>query len=414
VASLSVLTALAVTGAVSGNGPFVAQTPVANLIQLQYFLIALCVPLLLLASVVRQHARATQALREEEQRYREVVECQTDLVCRYLPDTTLTFVNEAYCRYFARRREELLGTRFLGLIPESARAGSLRHIGSLMEHPRAEVIEHEVVLPDGGAGWQRWTNHAICDASGKVVEFQAIGHDITQRRRAEEALRASLQKVQELAGRLIAAQESERSRIAGELHDDFGQRLAAISLGLSLLRRKSDSEARLQIESLQRGLAELADEIRDLSHELHPGVLRHGGLGPALSARAAEFSRHHGIEVAVDAQDDGPMPADLALCLYRVAQEALQNVARHAHATRAEVVLRRERAGVWMTVTDDGRGFDPRAASSGLGLISLEERVRQAGGSLIIESKPLRGTRMRIDVPIGETAHAHATGAPGR
>jgi PAS domain S-box-containing protein len=132
-----------------------------------------------------------RALRESEERYRSVVEHQTDLICRYLPDTTLTFVNDAYCRYWKRTREELIGTKFVELIPEGSRTVVLRHVASVVERPREETNEHQVLLPDGNIGWQQWIDRVIHDAEGRVVELQGIGRDVTERRRAEDALRDS-------------------------------------------------------------------------------------------------------------------------------------------------------------------------------------------------------------------------------
>src|SRR5215813_3582162 len=147
-----------------------------------------------------KRARAVKALRESEERYRSVVESQTELICRYLPDTTLTFVNDAYCRYFGKKQEELIGVKFLDFIPEPAREVARKHIESLVENPRVEIDEHEVLLPNGAIGWQQWIDHAILDASGKVVEFQAVGRDITElkeveqeRREGEERLRLALE-----------------------------------------------------------------------------------------------------------------------------------------------------------------------------------------------------------------------------
>jgi len=135
-----------------------------------------------------RHWHASRELAESEQRYRNVLETQTELICRYLPDTTLTFVNDAYCRFFERSREQLVGSRFLELLPEKARIETRAHIQNLIDRPESMIYEHEVLLPDGTIGWQQWTDHVITRTDG-VVELQGIGRDITQQKRTETALR---------------------------------------------------------------------------------------------------------------------------------------------------------------------------------------------------------------------------------
>jgi two-component system cell cycle sensor histidine kinase/response regulator CckA len=142
----------------------------------------------------RRRRTMEQDLRASEERYREVVESQTQMVCRYLPDTTLTFVNEAYCRFFGRSREELLGKRFMELIPEASRADILKRIEYLLGDGRLTSHEHEVTLPDGSIGWMQWDDYVIYDDHGKPTECQGIGRDITGRKKAEEALVQSEQR----------------------------------------------------------------------------------------------------------------------------------------------------------------------------------------------------------------------------
>ena len=151
-------------------------------------LVVLAQATLILALLVSRAKRkgAERELRESEERYREVVESQTELVCRYLPDTTLTFVNEAYCRFFGQRREALIGRKFLELIPEKDRAAALEHVSSLAMHAQPVAYEHQVLMPDGSIRWQEWTDHTIRLPHG-AVELQGIGRDVTDRKRAEEA-----------------------------------------------------------------------------------------------------------------------------------------------------------------------------------------------------------------------------------
>jgi two-component system sensor histidine kinase UhpB len=205
----------------------------------------------------------------------------------------------------------------------------------------------------------------------------------------------------------------ERTHIARELHDDVNQQLAALSIALSSLKRRLPSEAaeaQQEVTRLQQQTIALSEAIRHLSHELHPGVLQHAGLAAALQRDCTAFSRQHGIDVTFHA-DAGleEIPADVALCLYRVAQEALHNLARHARARQAAVALTRSGDILELRIADDGQGFDLAAARrrGGLGLMSIDERVRLVQGGVHIVTEPQRGTELRVRVPL----HAD-TGTP--
>jgi formate hydrogenlyase transcriptional activator len=164
-----------------------------------------------------ERKRAEEALRESEERYRNVVETQTELICRFLPDTTLTFVNDAYCRYFRRTREQLIGTKFLELIPFSARGAVLENIAMLCTYSETKASEHEhqVSRPDGSIGWQRWINHLLVDRDGRFAEIQGVGRDITARKRAEEELKEALSEIKRLKERLEAENVYLRSEVLG-------------------------------------------------------------------------------------------------------------------------------------------------------------------------------------------------------
>ncbi|MCV3244086.1 histidine kinase [Mesorhizobium sp. ZC-5] len=226
-------------------------------------------------------------------------------------------------------------------------------------------------------------------------------------RAKEGELRVSYDQVRQLAGRLIYAQEEERTRIARELHDDVGQRVASLSIGLSSLKRRvpnPDEIARSELSGLQQQVVGLAKDLRDLSHELHPGALEHVGLLEALRGRCEEINGESGTRVDIEVADGWSEVADdIELCLYRVAQEALRNITKHADATTARISLARQNGQVVMRITDDGRGFQENGSNGqhGIGLLSMRERVRMLEGSFEVESSS-RGTVATVVIPTGE------------
>jgi signal transduction histidine kinase len=226
-----------------------------------------------------------------------------------------------------------------------------------------------------------------------------------RRQRVERALLNSRNEVSDLAGRLIVAQEDERKRIARELHDDLSQQLAAVAIFVSSIRR--DLSASMpkdyrKIEELQGRLGLLHNGIHQLSHELHPAALENIGLDAALQQHADELNRLTGITVNVKTcLESEVISPDVALCLYRVAQESLHNAAKHSGTQHAELTVGRVGNELELVVTDRGRGFNSnvRRKLRGLGLTSMEERVRLVGGTLDIESTPQNGTSVRVRVP---------------
>jgi signal transduction histidine kinase len=220
----------------------------------------------------------------------------------------------------------------------------------------------------------------------------------TQRKQAEQSRRFSQG--------LVAAQESERARIASELHDDIIQRVALIGGEVAGLERAIPAppeQVTLRIDGLREELHDLAAEIRAMARRAHPSVLAHLGLVPALEALGRELGEAEGLTVTVMTRVEGGVddlaPA-AALSLYRVAQEGLRNVARHAGVREAVIELGRDAAGLLLTVTDRGQGFDPAAtAGRGLGLLSLAERLRAVQGRLSVESPSGKGTRLVAWVP---------------
>jgi signal transduction histidine kinase len=212
--------------------------------------------------------------------------------------------------------------------------------------------------------------------------------------------------LKQLTGRLLQAQEEERRRLARELHDGLNQQLAMLTVELGVLARQvPDDLARLRDEilNLRRRTEELSNDVRNMTHHLHPGALEHLGLVPALRSHCSDFSRHQHIQVRFTAEGEvGHIPREVALSLYRIAQEALRNVAKHSGAREAWVEIARRGHHLRLLVLDEGRGFAPSKTKGnlGLGLISIKERVQLIHGSLSVSSAPEHGTRIEVYVPI--------------
>jgi PAS domain S-box-containing protein len=235
--------------------------------------------------------------------------------------------------------------------------------------------------------------------------------DITDRKRAE-------QELEELAGRLIHAQEQERSRIGRELHDHISQMLGVLTIRMDQLRADEATPPAVAaaLEELRQSTTEITDDIHGLSHRLHSSALDYLGLAPALQKLVSEFSARHGI--AIDFEHGAlpaSLPSDVALCLFRVTEESLTNIAKHSQAKSARVRVNGSSDGIHLTVEDAGRGFDVDSLERrvGLGFVSMRERLRVLRGTVRVDSAPSRGTRIDVWVPAtslvpvttGEAAH---------
>jgi two-component system, NarL family, sensor histidine kinase UhpB len=240
------------------------------------------------------------------------------------------------------------------------------------------------------------------------VAIQERNHTMASLRGNEAALRRSYARARELAQKLIAAQEIERTRIARDMHDDINQQLAALSISISSLRSRVVGEPELQnaLNSLQERTIALSEQVRQLSHDLHPGTLEHMGLVPALRGHCTEFGQRHRLHLEFIADRSlGPVPKDVSICLFRIVQEGLRNVVNHAESSTATVWLSRSDDDLELTIADSGRGFDPESQTQGgLGLLSISERARLVGGTLSIRSSPGRGTMLQVQIPMARLA----------
>jgi PAS domain S-box-containing protein len=364
----------------------------------------------ILVEEIAERRRAEEAVRCEKEFSDTTIDSLPGVFYHFDEDGRLLRWNENFERVTGYSREEIARMRALDFFVGDDRRRIKEKI-SLVFAKGEETAEADFICKDGRAIPYYFTGRRVLfDAKPCLV---GVGIDISERKRAEEALRASKRalresynRIQDLAGRLIVAQEEERKHIARELHDDLNQQVAALAIGLGKIERQLpelSGPARDHLTKLEDRATELSERIRRLSHELHSSTLEHVGLAEALQLHCSEFSDQQGIAVSLGIDGDiEPLSPDVALCLYRVAQEALRNVFRHSGAKSAEVRLAANGEGIEMRVADRGRGFNLEEASKrGLGLVSMEERVRLLGGILEIKSRPGYGTELRVQVPAG-------------
>jgi signal transduction histidine kinase len=240
--------------------------------------------------------------------------------------------------------------------------------------------------------------------SGRAKEIPA--RNPAQPEQGEVALLQYQQELRSLTARLISAQEIESRRLARELHDVFCQKLAVLGMNVTALEQASaqlPETFRYQLRRLGLQITELGNEIQQMSRQMHPAILNDLGLPAALESECLTFSRQYGIPLEFRHSRVPPaIPDDISLCLYRVTQECLRNIAKHARENRVSVVLAGSRREITLVVQDVDGGFDPVEVrgKGGLGLISMEERVRYVKGTFSIQSRPGVGTTVRIRIPL--------------
>jgi two-component system, LuxR family, sensor kinase FixL len=280
-----------------------------------------------------------------------------------------------------------------------------RAVRRAMEDLTDYTEEYRVSLPDGTHRWLAARGRAYSAGDGKPARMLGASVDITERRRAETAAR-------ELGGRLINAQEDERRRIARDLHDGLSQTLALISVELEMFGQQPPTQAGAiagRMQGFSEELKSLASEVHRLAHDLHPAKLDQLGLTAAVRGFCKEQAMAHEIAIEFQSRDvPSALPDDTALCLYRITQEALQNVVKHSGATAAKVELEVIGCELQLVVADDGHGFDLPAVelNASLGIVGMRERVRMLHGQISLQSHPGEGTRIEVRVPIPPQAAA--------
>jgi PAS domain S-box-containing protein len=336
---------------------------------------------------------AYRELRASEERYRELFENANDIVFTTDLAGTFTSVNRAGEQLSGYRRDETAGMKLSDLMPREYLEQARQMLARKLAGQESTTYEMELVARDGRRVPLEVSTRLIYQ-DGKPVGVQGIARDITERKRAQEALR-----------RLNAALEDEAKRIAHALHDEAGQVLAAVYLAVADAARELPAPAPERLGRIRVLLDEVDEQLRRLSHELRPTILDDLGLGPGLEFLAGGTSKRTGLPIAVEASTEGRLSPAIEIAVYRSVQEALSNVTRHARATCVRIELRCDPGTIRCVVRDDGIGFDvacvqARRGDRGLGLDGIQERLHALGGLLRITSGPGQGTELAMTIPL--------------
>lgn len=297
--------------------------------------------------------------------------------------------------------------QWLERIHPDDRARVLDHLDAYLTRRRQEFREeYRIRRGDGGWIWVLDRGIALWSEAGHAVRMVGSEKEITERKQAEDLLRRHEAHLKELTTKLLSAQERERQRLARELHDDFTQRLAVLAVDIGSLERSSPSDPSLQdhLQHLRQAAGQLAHDAQAFAYQLHPSLLEHLGLEAAVRDHVDEFRRRTELSVRYVRRDiPKSIPIDTATCLYRVTQECLQNIQKHAEASEVLVRLLSTPKGVGVCIRDNGKGFSPDqdgVPSPGLGLISMEERVHLMNGIFRVRTQSGKGTEVHAWVPM--------------
>jgi PAS domain S-box-containing protein len=388
--------------------------------------------------------RVERTLHQTEDRYRHVVEAQTDLICRYKPDTTLTFVNDTYCRCFGRTHDELIGRRFIELIPEAERQPAIDRVRSLVADGRTLSYAQQVTTADGATRWQQWLDHPIVDGAGKVVEIQGIGRDITELKAAESEAKQRREQVTHLTRVAILGELS--GALAHELNQPMTAILSNAQTAERLLRKESPDLAELReiVKDIVADDIRAGEVIRRLRAMLKPGAATFQAIDvTALLAEVLVLLRAQLLEqhVTVVERFSGPLPTvngdrvQLQQVMLNLLMNACEAMRDNDPGDRTLVARASHDDGfVTVSVSDRGPGLAPQVAERlfepffttkaeglGLGLSICRSIVSLHGGTISARNNPDRGATVAFTIPVAqpvtkparEREHERTEGAEG-
>ncbi len=366
-----------------------------------------------LEALVQRLQRQDDDLTDSESRYRLLADNLVDHVFVLDLDGNTRFVSP-FAKTLLGYSEEEADNWVVGwnVTPASLKAGEkiFKEVFSYTKQKKQDPskgwsLQTETMRKDGSTVWTESDISLLRDSRGQPIGILGIARDITKRKKAEDALKHSESQLRLLSRRILEIQEKERSRIARDLHDQLGQDIVYLKMKAIMLAEQlgSDSATHNQV----RELVELADKLQISSHQIavgiRPGMLDNLGLAKAVQWYAEEFERRTGISCIVDASAaQMEAPPTIATAAYRILQETLTNIWKHASASQVEIEIITEAEMITLRVLDDGIGFDHKSISKegALGLLGMQERAQLADGKLTISSSPGNGTKITVNLPL--------------
>ncbi len=354
------------------------------------------------AAVKRQQAE--EELRKTTQTLKALIQASPVAIDVLDLDGKVKMWNPAAEKMFGWTEEEVLGQP-LPRIPKDKQDEFRELYKSVLQGNSLSGLEIRRQKKDGSLIDVSISTAPIRDADGNIIGSMGILTDITEKKQTGVKLKNSLDQLRALAAHLQTVREEERKKIARELHDESGQLLASVHIGLSEMERELPSTSQKKLAEVKDLLTQIEEHLRNLSHELYPSILDDLGLLPALQSLADKVSARTGIRINLEGSPNSRLRSSIETTLYRTVQEALNNVARHANATTVKVRLLEADGLVHCSIQDDGVGFDVltvlgHKARESLGLVAIRERVGALGGRMKINSAPNQGTELCVEIPL--------------
>jgi PAS domain S-box-containing protein len=362
---------------------------------------------------IAERRQKEDQLGASEARFRSLVQTAGSIIILLCPDGRILEFNQEAERLSGWPRHEVLEVEAIPLlIPEGEQDRAKENLRKGLAGELIRGLEMPARMRDGSERLFRWNLNAIYEAAGKPAGLIMVGDDITERKQNEIALQESEEKLRALTAQLMTATEQERQRISMELHDELGQALMYLKFQLGLLAQKLAERGGTKFleadcSSLLDYVDGIIEKVRRLSQDLSPSVLEELGITSAVRYLLEEFSEHHPIRIAqaeIDEIDD-LFSKQAQIHIFRVIQESLTNIFRHACASRISVIVKNEWDRVYIAVEDNGDGFDLQQVLSlerkGIGIAAMQERMRIIGGTLDIWTQEGSGTRIIANIPVG-------------